>query len=166
MSRIISSVACFVILTASLLAQNSGSITGTVRDASGAVVPGASVTVTNVDRGTSIATKSNSDGDYLVAALPPGHYNVCVTQTGFKQFKLAEPIVLDVAQKAKVDATLQVGEVATEVSVESNAVQVQTESPELSSVVTGKEISQIVLNGRNFTQLVTCSGRQQPDRPG
>src|SRR5271168_580193 len=157
MGPLVRSLACIVILTASLMAQNSGSITGTVRDASGAVIPGASVTVTNVDRGTSIATKSNSDGDYLVAALPPGHYNVAVTQTGFKQFKLAEPITLDVAQKAKVDATLQVGEMATEVSVESSAVQVQTESPELSSVVTGKEITQIVLNGRDFAQLATLS---------
>ena len=129
MGPTVRSLACVLILTASLLAQNSSSITGTVRDASGAVVPGAAVTVTNVDRGTSIATKSNSDGDYLVGALPPGHYNVSVSQTGFKQFKLAEPITLDVAQKAKVDATLQVGEMATEVSVESSAVQVQTESP-------------------------------------
>jgi hypothetical protein len=151
------SLALVVIFAAPLLAQNSGSITGTVRDASGAVIPGASVTVTNVDRGTSIATKSNSDGDYLVGALPPGHYNVAVAQTGFKQFKLAEPITLDVAQKAKVDATLQVGEMATEVSVEGSAVQVQTESPELSSVVTGKEITQIVLNGRDFAQLATLS---------
>ena len=151
------SLALVVIFAAPLLAQNSGSITGTVRDASGAVVPGASVTVTNVDRGTSIATKTNSDGDYLVGGLPPGHYNVAVMQTGFKQFKLAEPITLDVAEKAKQDATLQVGEMATEVSVEANAVQVQTESPELSSVVTGKEITQIVLNGRDFAQLATLS---------
>ena len=157
MGPLVRSLVCVLILTASLLAQNSGSITGTVRDASGAAVPGANVTVTNVDRGTSIATKTNSDGDYLVAALPPGHYNVAVTQTGFKQFKLAEPITLDVAQKAKVDAALQVGEMATEVSVESSAVQVQTESPELSSVVTGKEITQIVLNGRDFAQLATLS---------
>src|SRR5580704_10716619 len=157
MSRIISYVACVVILTASLLAQNSSSITGSVRDATGAVVPGATVTVTSVEKGTSATTKTNGEGDYLVGALSPGHYNVTIAQTGFKQFKLAEPVTLDVSQKAKVDATLEVGEMATQVSVEGTAVQVQTESPEMSSVVTGKEVTQIVLNGRDFAQLVTLA---------
>src|SRR5580704_1622845 len=158
MGRIVNSVVCAVFLIApSLLAQNSSSITGSVHDASGAVIPGANVVVTSVEKGTTNSTKSNGEGDYLIGALSPGHYNVSITQTGFKQFKLAEPITLDVAQKAKVDATLQVGEMATEVSVESTAVQVQTESPELSSVVTGKEITQIVLNGRDFAQLATLS---------
>ena len=167
MSRTIKFFACFAIFVASLPAQNSSSITGTVRDATGAVIPGANVVATSVEKGTSNSTKSNGEGDYLIGALSPGHYNVTITQTGFKQFKLAEAITLDVAQKAKVDAVLQVGEMATEVSVESTAVQVQTESPELSSVVTGKEISQIVLNGRNFAQLVTLvSRRKQSDRPG
>jgi hypothetical protein len=157
MVKILKSLACVVIICAPLLAQNSSSITGSVHDASGAVIPGASVVVSSVEKGTSLSTKTNGEGDYLVAALPPGHYNVNISQTGFKQFKLAEPITLDVAQKAKVDAILEVGEMATQVSVESTAVQVQTESPELSSVVTGKEITQIVLNGRDFAQLATLS---------
>lgn len=157
MGRILKALACFVIVVAPLLAQNSGSITGTVHDATGAVIPGATVVVTSVEKGTSVSTKTNAQGDYLVGALPPGHYGVTVTEAGFKQFKLSEPVVLDVAQKAKVDATLEVGEMATQVSVEGAAVQVQTESPELSSVVTGKEVTQIVLNGRDFAQLATLS---------
>ena len=157
MGRLVRYLACIVILTASLSAQNSSSITGTVRDATGAVVPGANVVATSVEKGTSVSTKTNGEGDYLIGALSPGHYSVTVTQTGFKQFKLSEPVTLDVSQKAKVDATLEVGEMATQVSVEGTAVQVQTESPEMSSVVTGKEVTQIVLNGRDFAQLVTLA---------
>ena len=144
-----------MILIAPLLAQNSSSITGTVRDATGAVVPGANVVLTSVEQGTSLSTKTNAEGDYLIGGLTAGHYTLAVTQTGFKQFKTGG-ITLEVAQKAKADATLQVGEMATEVSVEGGSItQVETQSPELSGVVTGKEISQIVLNGRNFTQLAT-----------
>jgi len=157
MRCILRTLACLVILVACVWAQNSGSITGTVHDATGAVIPGATVVVTSVEKGTSISTKTNGQGDYLVGALPPGHYNVTITQTGFKQFKLSEPVVLDVGSKAKVDATLEVGEMATQVSVEGAAVQVQTETPEMSSVVTGKEVTQIVLNGRDFAQLVTLA---------
>ncbi len=157
MGRSVKFLALLVILIAPLLAQNSGSITGTVRDATGAVIPGATVVVTSVEKGTSLSTKSNGEGDYLVGALSPGHYTVTITQTGFKQFKLAEPLTLEVAQKAKVDAALEVGEMATQVSVEGTAIQVQTESPEISSVVTGKEVTQIVLNGRDFAQLATLS---------
>src|ERR1039458_5567859 len=95
MGRLVRYLACIVILTASLSAQNSSSITGTVRDATGAVVPGANVVATSVEKGTSVSTKTNGEGDYLIGALSPGHYSVTVTQTGFKQFKLSEPVTLD-----------------------------------------------------------------------
>src|SRR5450755_76787 len=141
MGRFVKCLVGVVILIAPLLAQNSSSITGTVRDSTGAVVPGATVVVTSVEKGTSLTAKTNGEGDYLIAGLPAGHYNLGVTQTGFKQFKTAESIVLEVAQKARVDASLQVGEMATEVSVQGGSItQVQTESPEISGVVTQKEI--------------------------
>ena len=137
-----------------MLAQNSGSITGTVRDSSGGVIAGADVTVTNVEKGTTFSAKTNSDGDYLVAGLVAGTYNVTVAQTGFKKYE-SRGVVLEVAQKARIDVSLQVGEVSTEVAVEGSGVaNVETQSAEISGVVTQKEISQIVLNGRNFTQLV------------
>jgi hypothetical protein len=150
-----------------LLAQNSGSITGTVRDTSGAVVAGADVTVTNVEKGTSLSAKTNSDGDFLVAGLIAGTYNVTVAQTGFKKYQ-SRGVILEVAQKARIDVALQVGEVSTEVAVEGvSAGAIETQSAEMSGVVTQKEISQIVLNGRNFSQLVTLTpGRQQSDRAG
>lgn len=140
----------------SLMAQGTGSITGSVRDNSGAVVPGATVTVTSVEQGTAYKTTTNSDGEYLVAALSPGTYNVTVSATGFNSFE-SQGIVLRVSEKARVDATMAVGAVKTAVTIESAATLVQTESAEMSGVVTGKEITQIVLNGRNFTQLIALT---------
>src|SRR4029077_19615850 len=137
------------------LTQDSGSVTGTVRDTSGAVVPDAEVKFASGAIGVIRTTTTNSDGDYLAAALPPGSYDLTVTAKGFKAFQ-AKKIIVRVAEKARVDVTLQVGEMTENVVVEgSNVAQVETQSSELSGVVTGKEISQLELNGRNFTQLVT-----------
>ena len=145
----------FMLIGASLQAQTTGQITGTVRDNTEAVIPGAEVTVTNNAQGTPYKTTTNPAGDYLVAGLPAGIYDVEIGAKGFKKF-VASGIVLRVAEKARADATLQLGDVSTEVTVEGAGVaQVETQSSEVSGVVTGKEISQIVLNGRNFTQLVT-----------
>ena len=145
----------FVCLATSALAQNSGSITGTVRDGTGAVVPGAQVILSNSQKGISLKTTTNSGGDYLIAGLPTGTFDLSITAKGFRKYE-AKGIVLETAQKARVDAVLEVGAVTNEITVlGSQVAQVETQSSELSGVVTGKEISQIVLNGRNFTQLVT-----------
>ncbi len=132
-----------------------GSIAGSVRDSSGGAIPNAAVSVSSVGQGFSRDTTSNASGDYLVAGLPPGTYNVTITANGFQKYQVTN-LVLRVAEKARADATLTVGAVSTEVTVAgTNVAPVETESSELSGVVTGKQISQTVLNGRNFTQLVT-----------
>jgi hypothetical protein len=92
----------------------------------------------------------------LVAAIPAGTYDLEIDAPGFDKYE-AKGIILRVAQKQRADADLTVGQVRTAVNVESAVAQVETESSELSGVVTGKEISQIVLNGRNFTQLITLT---------
>jgi len=144
-----------LLLAASALAQTSASMVGSVKDPSGAVISGAQITVTNTERGISRTTTSNADGEWAVAALPPGKYDLNVTAPGFKGYS-AKGVVLDVAQKARIDVSMQVGATTTEVTVEGTAVaQVETQSSELGGVVSGKEISQLQLNGRNFTQLVT-----------
>jgi len=136
-------------------AQDSGSITGTVRDTSGAVVPDAEVKLTSAAIGITRTSATNGDGDYLAAVLPPGVYDMTVTAKGFKVYQ-AKKIIVRVAEKGRVDVTLEVGQLTENVVVEgSNVAQVETQSSELSGVVTGKEISQLELNGRNFTQLVT-----------
>jgi hypothetical protein len=138
-------------------AQDTGSITGTVKDPSGAAVAGAAVEVSSPDHGIDRQTVTNSSGDYNESGLPGGMYDVKVTAAGFKKYQ-AKGVKLDVAEKARVDIALQVGASTTEVVVEgSNVAEVETQSSELSGTVTGKEISQLELNGRNFTQLVTLT---------
>lgn len=135
-------------------AQDTGSITGTVRDVSGSVVPGADVQVSSAAIGLTRAIATNGDGDYLAGALPAGTYELSVTAKGFKSFT-AKGIILQVAEKKRVDVALQLGEISEKVIVEGISVaQVETQSSDLSGVVTGKEISQLELNGRSFVQLV------------
>jgi len=155
MHRSLQCLTVVFLLSASLFGQNSGSITGTVRDSTGAVIPAAEVTVTNEGTAVPLKTHTNAQGDYLTAGLGAGTYDVSVAAAGFKTFD-TRGVILEVAQKARIDAVMQVGAISSEVSVVgTGAAQVQTESSEISGVITSKQISQLVLNGRNFTQLVT-----------
>lgn len=135
-------------------AQN-GSITGMVKDSSGAAISGASVVVTSPERGITRTMATNSTGEYNESALQPGFYDIIVSASGFKKYEVKR-VKLDVAEKARVDVTLEVGALSTEVIVEgANVAQVETQSSELAGTVSGKEITQLQLNGRNFTTLVT-----------
>jgi Carboxypeptidase regulatory-like domain/TonB-dependent Receptor Plug Domain len=138
-------------------AQDTASLTGTVTDASGAAVQGAQVSLTNSQHGVSDTTSSNGSGDFLFASLPIGSYDLTVTVQGFKKYE-AKGIILRVAEKARVNVALQVGAISTEVIVQGSEVaQVDTQSAELEGTITGKEISQLELNGRDYTQLVALS---------
>ncbi|MGA3091904.1 MAG: carboxypeptidase regulatory-like domain-containing protein [Terriglobales bacterium] len=151
-------VAGLALSSAFMSAQDTASLTGTVRDPSGASVANAEIAVTNADKGIDRNTKTNSDGEYSVPALPaPASYVVTVTAPGFKRF-VAKGVALDIAQKSRIDVALEVGATSTEVMVEGTSVaQVETESSDLNNTISGKEISQLELNGRNFTQLVALS---------
>ena len=140
-----------------VLAQESASLTGTVTDPTGATIAGAQVIVASPERGINRTTQTNGDGEYAVTALPPGSYHVTITAPGFKKYE-APGVILRVAQKARNDVSLQVGSATTAVEVQGTTVaQVETQSSELTGVVTGKQITQLELNGRNFTQLVTLT---------
>jgi hypothetical protein len=147
----------FLLVPCALVAQQSGSINGAVTDESGGAVPNAQVVLTNANQGTTYNTTSNTGGDYTFPALEAGTYNLQVTAPGFKQYE-ASGIVLRVSRSERVDAKLTIGAVTTQVQVVgSDLGTVQTESPEVSFTITGKQITQLVLNGRNFTQLVTLT---------
>jgi hypothetical protein len=153
-----------------LFAQDTGDLTGTVRDNTQAVIPGAAVTISGTAGGIERSTTTNSDGDYLAAGLPGGTYNLTITAKGFKTFK-GKGIVLRVGQKARVDATLPVGDIATEIVVQGEDLnQVETQSSDLSGTVTQRQLSQLQLNGRNFTQLLALSpgatNQSGQDEPG
>ncbi|MGH3056217.1 MAG: carboxypeptidase regulatory-like domain-containing protein, partial [Gaiellaceae bacterium] len=126
-------------------------------DQTGAAIPGAQVAVTSPEHGINRVTVTNGDGAYLVSAIPPGSYNLVISAQGFKKYQ-AKGVVLRVAEKARADAALEVGGENTEVNVEgTNVAQVETQTNELAGTITGKEISQLQLNGRVFTQLVTLT---------
>jgi hypothetical protein len=146
-----------VFLGAAAWAQDTASITGTVTDSSGAAVPNAQVAVKNAEHGINRSSTSNGSGDFLFASLPIGSYDLTVTAGGFKKYQ-ARGIILRVADKARVNVPLEVGTITTEVIVEgSDVAQVETQTSDLGNTVTGKEISQLELNGRDFTQLVALS---------
>jgi hypothetical protein len=151
-------LACLLFLTSTaVLAQQSGSINGAVTDESGGAIPGAQVKLTNASQGTVLSATTNSTGDYSFPSLEAGTYNLQISAPGYKQFD-ASGIVLRVSRNERVDAKMTVGAVTTEVNVQgSDLGAVQTESPEISYTITGKQITQLVLNGRNFTQLVTLT---------
>src|SRR3989454_4958116 len=152
------SIALFTLaVSASLLAQDTASITGTVTDPSGAAVKGAQVRVSSPEKGIDRTTTTNGEGEYLISALPPGTYDLAISARGFKKYQ-AKGVILRVAQKARADAALQVGAANTEVTVEGAPVAaVETQTNEVAGTVTGKEISQLQLNGRVFTQLITLT---------
>jgi len=145
-------VFCFPL---ALPAQDTAAITGTVTDPTGAAIIGAQVTVTSVEHGITRSAASSSSGDYLFSALPIGSYNISVVAKGFRKYEV-RGVRLRVAENARADIHMLVGGETTEVTVEgANVAEVETQSSELGGTVTGKEITQLELNGRNFTQLIT-----------
>src|SRR5262249_11617962 len=130
----------------------SGSITGTLKDSSGAIVANSRVIVRSAESGREWSTVTNDAGIYNVPALPPGQYSLVVEVPGVKRM-VTNAIRLEVNQTARIDLTLEVGAVAETVEVKDLAPLLQTESTQLGSVVTGNTTSNLPLNGRNFAQL-------------
>ncbi len=125
----------------------SGSITGTVKDATGAVVPGAKATATNVDTNISASTTTGAGGDYLLTLLRPGKYSLTVSSAGFKTFATTG-FTLELNQKANIDVTLEVGQITERVEVNSDVPLISTEDSAVGKVIDSKSIARIPLNGR------------------
>jgi len=150
----------FALLIAVLLsvttvyAQATAEITGTVTDPSGAVIPGAKITATNDASGSSQSTVSNSSGLYTLPGLSNGTYTLVVTAKGFATYKTSG-VVLDVAATVQENVALQLGSSSQTVTVRANALQVQSQSNEISTLISGAQVNQIATNGRNITSLTT-----------
>lgn len=133
-------------------AEGAGTITGTVRDDSGAVVPGADVAVSNEQTGLNRTGVSNDQGAFRFAALPVGLYSLSVELVGFKK-AVVEHIRLEVYAVSEHSVTLEVGEVTDLVTVTSEAIQVDKRTAELGTVIQEELIEELPLNGRGFLQL-------------
>ena len=145
-------VAMFLLIVPQLRAQDNATITGTVADSSGAVVPNAALTLTNPANGQERETVSNSAGSYRFANVGIGTYTLAATAQGFQKYTKTG-IVVNVAQTVVADATLTVGSEAQTVTVAADALQVQTETSEVSNLINGEQVSQLATNGRNITSL-------------
>jgi hypothetical protein len=140
--------------TSSLQAQNAyGAIVGTVTDTSGAVVPGATVTVININTNEKKSMKSEAAGNFRFVNLLPTQYKVEIEKTNFKKV-VQSPITVLVDATARVDVALQVGATTETVEVTTAAPLLQTESGTLGSQVEGKTVEEMPLNGRNTMNLI------------
>jgi hypothetical protein len=146
-------VTILVLSSVPLLAQlPTGTILGVVRDNSGAVIPGVTVTVRNTATDAARTVSTAEDGVYRVPALLVGTYDITAELTGFST-SVTRGVRLEVAQEAVVNFTLQVGAAAQAVEVVANAAQVETTTSSLGSVVNESKVSELPLNGRNFIDL-------------
>ncbi len=143
----------------------TGSILGTIRDSTGAVVGGATVTATDTGKGTSSTDKTDPDGTYNIPFLNPGTYNVSVEMTGFKR-SISNGVVVDIDQKARIDFALELGGVSETVQVNAAAPLIRLDSSELGDVVGKKQVQNLPLNGRNFASLVYLVPGVTPGQAG
>jgi outer membrane receptor protein involved in Fe transport len=145
----------WMFLAAAAVAQTTGTITGTVRDASHAVIPDVHVIARGTAPSLQRQTVTNHAGDYVLAFLPPGDYEVEFQHDGFAT--VVESATLDVTERIAVNAMLQQSSAAFRVEVSANAEDLQTETATLGRTVDGKTINSLPLSTRNFTQLLTSS---------
>ena len=147
---------CASLLAGSLSAQTLGTVTGEVKDSTGAVVVGAAVTVRNTATNGLREAATNEEGVYSIPALNPGIYDVKAEKPGFKAASRTA-IELQVQQTARIDFTLEVGQVSETVEVTGAAPLLTTENATVGTVIEQKRITDLPLNGRNFLSLVALS---------
>src|SRR5689334_5253980 len=149
-------LALVCVLAATAKAQTSGEITGLVTDSSGAAVSGANVTVTNKATGATRTITTNSEGLYAFPSLLPGVYQLKVEQSGFKTAQL-DDIKLEVQQTARLDVTMEVGQVGEMLTVTSTSALLNTENTTVGTVIENKIVTELPLNGRQYLNLVALS---------
>jgi outer membrane receptor protein involved in Fe transport len=156
--------------TFSAMAQNfnNGTIIGTVTDPSGAAVPDAIVRVTRDNPPLRRETRTDAAGNFQIQQVPPGDYQIEFEKAGFQKVQIAA-MNLSAAQQLRVDAQLLVGSVSEAVKVEASSAQLETASANIGSTVYGKQVQELALNTRSFTQLMTLQpgvSSSQAQQPG
>jgi len=145
-------VAMLLVLATGAWGQDNASVTGIVSDATGAVVANASISLTNTATGQIRQVTSNTAGAYLFPNVGVGRYTLEASVQGFQKYTKTD-IQVNVDQTLKEDVSLKVGNTQETVSVEADALQVQSETNEVSNLISGQQVSQLATNGRNVTSL-------------
>jgi Carboxypeptidase regulatory-like domain len=139
-----------------------GRISGTVKDASGSVVPKATVSITNPETGTRQTLATDEKGVFAFLDVQVGRYELEIVSSGFKPYQ-RKGIVIDADSALLIDAVLEVGGKNETVTVDAHAVQVETSSTQLGEVITGQQMTAVPLNGRSFTDLLALQPGVAPE---
>ena len=145
------------LLCSDLSAQATAQVSGTVRDQSGAVLPGVEVTATQTDTGIARTAVTNETGSYVLPNLALGPYRFEAALPGFRTF-VQSGIVLQVNSNPVINPVLEVGQVTEQVEVQANASLVDTRSTAVGQVMENERILELPLQGRQVTDLITLSG--------
>jgi len=146
-------VALFLFSCGSAWADTGGTISGTVKDPTGGMIPDTAVIARNVDTGVQQTVNTNTEGFYAFTAVPVGHYEIETFRPGFKPYKRTG-LVIDVGTALQVDITVEMGEQSQEITVSDTGVHVEAENTQMGGVVVGSVMTAIGLNGRSFTDLL------------
>ncbi len=150
-------IACLAVVPSATFAQTFyGTVVGSVQDSTGAVIPGASVTLTNLATGEQRVQETEASGLYRFVNLIPGQYRLEARSEGFKQFA-QEPIVVEVEASIRIDPLLEIGEVTEVVEVVSSTPLLQSQTSSLGQVVESRKVTETPLNGRNVLNLVALA---------
>lgn len=142
---------------AALAQETTGTINGTVKDTTGAVVKGATITITDEGKNVVVRTaQTGDDGDYSAPSLPVGVYRVTVEAAGFKKSEQTN-VKLDVNARRTLDVELEAGRLEEVVTVEADPVAVEMTTPQAATVINGDQVRELSINNRNFVQLVTLA---------
>jgi hypothetical protein len=152
----VAKILCVAGLLSALLAWASvgGSISGTVKDPTGSVIPNAEVVVCEVNTGLLYHAHTDSKGYYTLPVLPVGSYELDVKVSGFRSYQ-RKSIVLDTNAALELDALMQLGSATETVSVSDDALHVETISTQMGEVITGRQMSAVPLDGRSYTDLLS-----------
>jgi hypothetical protein len=168
-SLVILSLVVLGLSAASPAQELAATLTGTVTDASGAVVSGATVVVHSTETGADVRNvTTSSSGSFNITNLPAGRYTVTVNNAGFQTY-VAKDVILNVAEKHTLDVQLKAGQVSQTIEVMAENTPIQTTTAEESGTVTGDQVRELALNNRNFEQLILLQpgvANQLPDKVG
>src|SRR5947199_7795397 len=159
--RLAFAVLTFVLSCGLASAQATAQMSGTVRDQSGAVLPGVEITATQTETGIVRTTVTNETGSYVLSNLALGPYRLEAALTGFRTF-VQTGIVLQVNGSPVINPVLEVGQVTEQVEVQANAALVETRTTGIGQVVENARVVELPLNGRNVNELISLSGAVAP----